>query len=126
VSVDLARGANAPESPKRTERLEAFTRVCGIHTVDLSVSRQSHTSNRCSAPSGAGTSGRIAPQRTRLGNWRSDDRRLVAYRARAANVPVLFLDPASTSKGCRARGVVDDKNRPNQATSCTALPLWPR
>jgi hypothetical protein len=52
---------------------------------------------------------------------------VVDYKARAANVPVLLVDPTSTSKGCPARGVIDAKSRPNQAPpSARRWPLWPR
>jgi putative transposase len=37
----------------------------------------------------------------------------------ADGIPVLFVDPKYTSKGCPACGTIDDKNRTNQATfSC--------
>lgn len=59
-------------------------------------------------------------QRGRLHNWAFGQlRQLVAYKAQRAGVPVLFVDPAYTSKGCSECGTIDDKNRPNQATfSC--------
>ena len=40
----------------------------------------------------------------------------VAYKARRAGIPVLFVDRKYPSKGCPAWGALDDKNRANQAT----------
>jgi putative transposase len=41
---------------------------------------------------------------------------LVVYKARLAGVPVLFVDPKYTGKGCAECGVIDAKIRPNQVT----------
>lgn len=56
----------------------------------------------------------------RLHNWAFRQlRSFVAYKAQRAGVPVLFVDPKHTSKGCSKCGTVDDRNRPDQATfSC--------
>jgi hypothetical protein len=40
----------------------------------------------------------------------------VASKARHAGIPVLFVDPKYTRKGCPACGAIDDGNRANQAT----------
>jgi putative transposase len=59
-------------------------------------------------------------QRGRLHNWAFRQlRSFLAYKAQRAGVPVLFVDPAHTSKGCSECGTIDDRNRPDQATfSC--------
>jgi IS605 OrfB family transposase len=61
-------------------------------------------------------------QRARLHNWAFSQLRIfVGYKAKLAGIPVVFVDPRYTSKGCRMCGTIDDKNRPNQATfSCVA------
>lgn len=58
--------------------------------------------------------------RARLNNWSFGQlRQFVEYKARRAGVPVIFVDPRYTSKGCPCCGTIDNKNRPNQATfSC--------
>lgn len=58
--------------------------------------------------------------RARLSNWSFGQlRQFVEYKARRAGVPVIFVDPRYTSKGCPCCGTIDNKNRPNQATfSC--------
>jgi putative transposase len=57
------------------------------------------------------------PQRARLAHWSFGPlQTFVAYKARRAGIPVPFVDPKYTSKGCPACGAIDDKNRPNQAT----------
>ncbi len=59
-------------------------------------------------------------QRARLSNWAfAQLRQFVTYKAKRAGVPVIFVDPKYTSKGCPYCGTIDAKNRPNQATfSC--------
>ncbi len=59
-------------------------------------------------------------QRARLSNWGfAQLRQFVAYKAKRAGVPVLFVDPRYTSQGCPCCGTVDRKNRPSQDTfSC--------
>lgn len=61
-------------------------------------------------------------QRARLSNWAfAQLRSFVAYKARRAGVPVVFVDARYTSKGCPCCGVIDDRNRKSQATfSCVA------
>jgi len=58
--------------------------------------------------------------RARLNNWAFGQlRAFVEYKAKRAGIPVLFVNPAYTSKGCPCCGTIDNKNRPNQATfSC--------
>lgn len=58
--------------------------------------------------------------RARLNNWSfSDLRTKIAYKARAAGVPVVYVDPRNTSIGCSRCGTIDKRNRPDQATfSC--------
>ncbi len=62
------------------------------------------------------------PQRARLHNWAFYQlRRFVSYKAQLVGIPVLFVDPRYTSKGCPECGTIDDKNRPSQATfSCVS------
>ncbi len=59
-------------------------------------------------------------QRARLHNWSFGQlRAFVAYKAKLAGVPVLYVDPRHTSLGCSCCGVIDKRNRPDQATfSC--------
>jgi IS605 OrfB family transposase len=61
-------------------------------------------------------------QRARLSNWAfAQLRQFIEYKARRAGVPVLFVDPRYTSKGCPCCGIIDDKNRRTQATfSCVS------
>ena len=60
---------------------------------------------------------RSGNQRARLGNWAfaqlSD---FLAYKAKRAGVPVRFVDPRYTSQTCHVCGLIDKRNRPNQAT----------
>ena len=58
--------------------------------------------------------------RARLSNWAFRQlREFIAYKAKRAGVPVIFVDPRHTSKGCPCCGCIDDKNRRSQATfSC--------
>lgn len=60
--------------------------------------------------------------RARLGNWAfAQIQTFVTYKAKRLGVPVLFVDPKNTSKGCSCCGYIDKKNRPDQATfSCLA------
>ncbi len=56
-------------------------------------------------------------QRARLGNWGfSQLGSFIAYKAKRAGVPVVFVDPRNTSRQCAECGNIDKKNRPNQAT----------
>jgi putative transposase len=56
-------------------------------------------------------------QRARLGNWGFGQLgSFVAYKAKRAGVPLVFVDPRNTSRECHACGCIDKKNRPNQAT----------
>lgn len=59
-------------------------------------------------------------QRARLHNWSFGQlRALITYKAKRVGVPVLGVDPRYTSIGCSCCGVIDKKNRPDQATfSC--------
>ena len=42
-------------------------------------------------------------------------RQFVAYKAQAAGVPVVYVDPRNTSRTCSACGFCDKRNRPDQA-----------
>jgi putative transposase len=59
-------------------------------------------------------------QRSRLHSWSFRQlRRFVAYKARRAGVPLVAVNPRYTSQACSCCGVIDRRNRPNQATfSC--------
>lgn len=61
-------------------------------------------------------------QRARLANWPFRQlRSFVAYKARLAGVPVVYVDPRNTSRTCPECGCIDKANRPNQATfSCVS------
>ncbi|HEY2593156.1 MAG TPA: transposase, partial [Chloroflexota bacterium] len=56
-------------------------------------------------------------QRATLHSWAFDQfRQFVAYKARLAGVPVIFVNPRNTSRTCPACGLVDKGNRPSQAS----------
>ncbi len=56
-------------------------------------------------------------QRRLLGNWGfSQLRTFVQHKAEAAGVAVYAVDPRHTSQTCPACGLIDRKNRPDQAT----------
>lgn len=59
-------------------------------------------------------------QRDRLSNWSfAQLRAFVCYKAKRVGVPVIFVEPAYTSQRCSCCGLIDKRNRPNQATfSC--------
>lgn len=59
-------------------------------------------------------------QRARLHSWSfAQLRQFVEYKSRRVGVPVIKIDPRHTSQACSRCGVIDKKNRPNQATfSC--------
>jgi putative transposase len=45
----------------------------------------------------------------------------IAYKARRAGVPVVYVDPCHTCQGCSGCGHIDRNNRPDQATfRCTS------
>lgn len=51
-----------------------------------------------------------------MGNWAFDQlARFVCYKAEAAGVPVIFVDPRNTSRTCSACGHCDKANRKSQA-----------
>ncbi len=57
------------------------------------------------------------PQRVTLHSWSfAQLGDYIAYKAKRAGVPVVYVDPAYTSQGCSACDHVDKRNRPNQAT----------
>ncbi|WP_075897248.1 RNA-guided endonuclease InsQ/TnpB family protein [Actinomadura sp. CNU-125] len=63
------------------------------------------------------------PQRVTLHSWSyAQLGSFIAYKAKRAGVPVVYVDPRHTSQGCSACGHVDKRNRPSQAafrcTSC--------
>jgi putative transposase len=56
-------------------------------------------------------------QRARLGNWTFGQLgSFVAYKAKRAGIPIVYVNPRNTSRECRACGCIDKKNRTNQAT----------
>ncbi len=56
-------------------------------------------------------------QRSRLHSWSFGQLCFfVRYKAKRAGVPVVFVDPRYTSQACGACGLIDRRNRPNQAT----------
>jgi IS605 OrfB family transposase len=56
------------------------------------------------------------PQRAALHSWAFGQlRQFVAYKARRAGVPVIYVDPHNTSRTCPACGLVDSRNRVTQA-----------
>lgn len=59
-------------------------------------------------------------QRSRLHSWAFRQlRAFLAYKAKLAGIPLMAVDPRYTSQACSCCGVIDRKNRPNQATfSC--------
>ena len=61
-------------------------------------------------------------QRARLHSWSfAQLRAFVAYKAKREGVPIAFVDPRNTSRGCSACGTIDARNRPDQVTfSCVS------
>ncbi|MFI1563094.1 RNA-guided endonuclease InsQ/TnpB family protein [Streptomyces sp. NPDC020490] len=56
------------------------------------------------------------PQRATLHTWAfAQLRRFIAYKARLAGVPVVYVDPAYTSRTCAECGHLDKANRVSQA-----------
>jgi transposase len=56
------------------------------------------------------------PQRVALHSWAfAQLGRFVEYKARRAGIPVLFVDPAYTSRRCAECGHADKANRVSQA-----------
>ena len=58
--------------------------------------------------------------RNRLHSWSfAQLRAFLAYKAKRAGLPFVAIDPRNTSKGCSCCGLIDKRNRPDQATfSC--------
>jgi IS605 OrfB family transposase len=55
-------------------------------------------------------------QRRRQHSWAFHQLRFfIQYKARLAGVPVVFVDPRNTSRTCPHCGLIDRRNRPNQA-----------
>jgi IS605 OrfB family transposase len=81
---------------------------CGIGIEELTHIRKRVTARRS--------------QRSRLHSWSFHQlRSFVAYKAQRAGVPIVAVDPRYTSQGCSCCGVIDKRNRPDQATfSCIA------
>ena len=51
-----------------------------------------------------------------LGNWAFDQlQKFVAYKAQAVGIPVVFVDPAYTSRTCSRCGFCDKQNRKSQS-----------
>jgi putative transposase len=59
-------------------------------------------------------------QRARLHSWSfAQLRAFVAYKAKRVGMPVIAVDPRYTSQACSGCGLIDKRNRPDQATfSC--------
>ncbi len=58
-------------------------------------------------------------QRARLHNWAFGQlRQFIGYKAARVGVPVVFVDPANTSRACPTCGHVDKLNRRSQAAFC--------
>jgi IS605 OrfB family transposase len=86
--------------------IEAERTSRGIAVEELTHIRQRVTARR--------------KDRARLSNWSFGQLRLfLAYKAKRAGVPLVAVDPAYTSQECSRCGLIDKRNRPNQATfSC--------
>lgn len=57
------------------------------------------------------------PQRVTINSWAfAQLGAFIAYKARRAGVPLVYVDPAYTSQMCSRCHHVDKRNRPNQAT----------
>ena len=55
-------------------------------------------------------------QRARQHNWSFGQlRSFIAYKAKLAGVPVVFVDPRNTSRTCNRCGFVSKRNRTSQA-----------
>ncbi|MDX8049811.1 transposase [Lentzea sp. BCCO 10_0798] len=56
------------------------------------------------------------PQRVVLNSWAFHQLgAFITYKAQRAGVPVQFVDPRNTSRGCSECGHIDKRNRPSQA-----------
>lgn len=59
------------------------------------------------------------PQRTALNSWAFSDLGMkIAYKAKRAGVPVVYVDPAYTSQTCPCCGHISKQNRPNRDDFC--------
>ena len=57
------------------------------------------------------------PQRRRHHSWAfAQLRTFIEYKAKLAGVPVVLVDPRNTSRTCPHCGLIDKRNRPNQAS----------
>ena len=57
--------------------------------------------------------------RAKQSNWSFFQlRTYISYKAQMCGVPVVLVDPRDTSQACNRCGMVDKRNRPNQATFC--------
>jgi putative transposase len=57
--------------------------------------------------------------RWQMGNWAFNQLRdFISYKAKAAGVPVIFIDPRNTSRTCPECGYCDKANRKSQAHFC--------
>jgi IS605 OrfB family transposase len=57
------------------------------------------------------------PQRVTLHSWAfAQLGQFIAYKAAAAGVALVYIDPAYTSQMCSACGHISKRNRPDQAT----------
>jgi IS605 OrfB family transposase len=57
--------------------------------------------------------------RAKHSNWSFNQlRNYISYKAQMCGVPVVLVDPRSTSQACNICGTVDKRNRPDQATFC--------
>ena len=82
------------ETAKRTKRAIALEQLKGI--------RQRVRAKR--------------PQRATLHSWAfAELGEYIAYKAQLAGVPVVYVDPRDTSKGCSKCGHIAKANRPSQA-----------
>ena len=51
-----------------------------------------------------------------MGNWAFDQLKgFIVYKAKAAGIPVVFVDPKNTSRTCSSCGYCDKANRKSQS-----------
>ncbi|MDQ3692960.1 MAG: transposase [Chloroflexota bacterium] len=108
---------------KRKRREQRFARDTNHRISKHIVATAKDTGRGIALEDLTGIRGRIRLRRSRrapVHSWSFGQlRSFIAYKAALAGVPVIAVDPRNTSRTCPACGIIDQANRPNQATfSC--------
>jgi IS605 OrfB family transposase len=95
------KDANHVISKRLVEKAQRTNRAIGLEDLTNIRSR---------------TRAKDAEQRARHSNWSFHQlRQYIAYKARMAGIPVIFVDPRHTSQRCSNCGFVDTRNRRSQS-----------